>query len=420
MDRKRCLCVILGWFLFLDMIETVVSCGGDNDFAEIEMCDERARSTEPVLNFHLHASPTGNVERCDCNLTMTGDGGLVTFTIVTLSPTCGGTVTVPGGSTRNCTTTVYEHNCVPHGTYVVSFTFNTANVSKCLKVQTRTPASTIRTVCIGTHRTTTTNVAYSGEPVSENTPTSAFTTGSSLNVKQDTSRPVVEIAGGVGGGLLMLLVVVAVVTVCSRGLSSDPENITIHELQDLAKRPSEPAHGQVVTTTSSGDNYDTVQVLTDPSTNSLPHGCASSSSYTNDHLGRQNLLSTPRDNYNTVTFNLRADPSQHIVSYTCCSQKGDRHSYEHIRRISQRPKSCTDNDTGTLPTSHNEVPGRDIESMNTNNYSCLRRASQRPESGVEYDTMASAAMFLDDMQSVYSYDHLKTRTGTARDIGAVV
>ncbi|XP_046568007.1 uncharacterized protein LOC124276410 [Haliotis rubra] len=224
---------------------------------------------------------------------------------------------------------------------------------------------------------------------------------------------VAAIAGGVGAGLLMLLVVVAVATLCYRRVSSVPENITGNELQGREESSSEEANGQPVSITSPVDN-DIVSAITDLSTHSPTNHRASSGSYTftnytftNDHLGCETQNRSLSDNYNTVTFQSAVHPSQRSDPHIPTGEKHDHHSYDYLRRT--RPGFTSDVDGDTLPPLYNESHVCQIESSDIYNH--LRRASQPPQSSVDYDTMASVAKFVDDMQSVYSYDRLKTVTG---------
>ncbi|XP_046555754.1 mucin-5AC-like [Haliotis rubra] len=139
--------IILGLFHLTCVIRTGSSCGGNSALKVVEMCKGGSTTDR---HFYLRGSPAGGVQRCDCNLTITGAAATVYFTPVSMTnngTTCGGTLTLVDGSRRDCGWTSTTPALMYQGTNVVSYAFNSPDVRFCVEIEITAAAANISTEC---------------------------------------------------------------------------------------------------------------------------------------------------------------------------------------------------------------------------------------------------------------------------------
>ncbi|XP_071114795.1 uncharacterized protein [Haliotis cracherodii] len=177
--------IMISLFLLI-MIKEVRACGTNSALRVVEMC--KGGSTT-ARHFYLHGSPAGDVQRCDCSLTITGAQGSVYFAPVPLidtTATCGGTLTLSNGGTRDCTRTSRLDEFLYPGTTMLSFAYNTADVRCCVEVKLIPSATNINITCPGSATTPTQSSPTTTTTVSERTPTASTTTTSALHADKLT------------------------------------------------------------------------------------------------------------------------------------------------------------------------------------------------------------------------------------------
>ncbi|XP_048240334.1 flocculation protein FLO11-like isoform X2 [Haliotis rufescens] len=168
--------ITLGLCHLMFVIKTGSSCGGNSALEVVEMC---SGGSSTARHFYLHGSPAGDVQRCDCNLTITNASGSVNIKPVPLTDktaTRGGTLTLPDGVTEDCTRTSRVVKFIYPGTTTLAFAYNTTDVRCCVEVELQPSEGNIAITCPNSTTTQTQSSPTTTTTASERTPSASAST----------------------------------------------------------------------------------------------------------------------------------------------------------------------------------------------------------------------------------------------------